>query len=147
MLRGPGRRRPSLAARQERDARSRICSPGTALRPALIGGFPRGNPRATPDARSGQGALVRAKRVEPRLDVSPSTLGDCGSSDLEEPLRCGDGCHRYRSVLVTKRTTIRYGPHRSNVGDLWLPAEGVSRVPVIVLIMVASGAPFTPRDS
>jgi acetyl esterase/lipase len=35
---------------------------------------------------------------------------------------------------VRKQTTIRYGPHRSNVGDLWLPAEGGSRAPVVVLI-------------
>ncbi len=43
-------------------------------------------------------------------------------------------CRYYRSVLVRKQTTIRYGPHRSNVGDLWLPAEGASRPPVVVLI-------------
>jgi acetyl esterase/lipase len=43
-------------------------------------------------------------------------------------------CRYYPSVLVTKPTKIRYGPHRSNVGDLWLPAEGASSVPVVVLI-------------
>jgi acetyl esterase/lipase len=51
---------------------------------------------------------------------------------VESPRRAG-GRH-YRSVLVRQRTTIRYGPHRSNVGDLWLPAEGASRAPVVVLI-------------
>jgi acetyl esterase/lipase len=43
-------------------------------------------------------------------------------------------CRYYRAVLVMKPTTIRYGPHRSNVADLWLPAEGASRIPVVVLI-------------
>ena len=43
-------------------------------------------------------------------------------------------CRYYRSVLVRKQTTIRYGPHRSNVGDLWLPAEQTSKPPVVVLI-------------
>jgi acetyl esterase/lipase len=51
---------------------------------------------------------------------------------IEGPRRTG--CRYYRSVLVRKRTTIRYGPHRSNVGDLWLPAERTSRAPVVVLI-------------
>jgi acetyl esterase/lipase len=46
----------------------------------------------------------------------------------------GDLGHQYRSILVMRPTTIRYGPHRSNVGDLWLPAEGASAVPVVVLI-------------
>jgi acetyl esterase/lipase len=44
------------------------------------------------------------------------------------------GCRYYRSDLVIKPTTIRYGPHRSNVGDLWLPAEAAGSVPVVVLI-------------
>jgi acetyl esterase/lipase len=35
---------------------------------------------------------------------------------------------------VLKPRTIRYGPHRSNVGDLWLPAGSADPVPVVVLI-------------
>jgi acetyl esterase/lipase len=35
---------------------------------------------------------------------------------------------------VLRPRTIRYGPHRSNVGDLWLPAGSADPVPVIVLI-------------
>jgi acetyl esterase/lipase len=42
--------------------------------------------------------------------------------------------YNYRSILVKNPTTIRYGPHRSNVGDLWLPAKGASQVPVVTLI-------------
>lgn len=30
--------------------------------------------------------------------------------------------------------TIRYGPHHSNVGDLWLPAASAASLPVVVLI-------------
>ncbi len=62
-------------------------------------------------------------------------VGDLGSAPrlrIERPRRTG--CCYYRSVPVRKLTTIRYGPHRSNVGDLWLPAEGASRAPVVVLI-------------
>jgi acetyl esterase/lipase len=33
-----------------------------------------------------------------------------------------------------KRTSHRYGPHRSQVGDLWLPAAPDGRVPLVVLI-------------
>ena len=51
---------------------------------------------------------------------------------IERPRRTGR--RHYRSVLVRTQTTIRYGPHRSNVGDLWLPAEGAGRAPVVVLI-------------
>jgi acetyl esterase/lipase len=32
------------------------------------------------------------------------------------------------------RTSHRYGPHRSQVGDLWLPVNSDSRLPVVVLI-------------
>jgi acetyl esterase/lipase len=35
-------------------------------------------------------------------------------------------------VLKPKR--IRYGPHRSNVGDLWLPTSRSEKIPVVVLI-------------
>ena len=62
-------------------------------------------------------------------------VGDLGSAPrlrIERPRRTG--CCYYRSVPVRKLATIRYGPHRSNVGDLWLPAEGASRAPVVVLI-------------
>jgi acetyl esterase/lipase len=35
---------------------------------------------------------------------------------------------------VLRPRTIRYGPHHSNVGDLWLPAGSAEPVPVVVLI-------------
>lgn len=40
----------------------------------------------------------------------------------------------YRFMTVAKRKTIQYGQHRSNVGDLWLPADRSNPVPVVVLI-------------
>jgi len=33
-----------------------------------------------------------------------------------------------------RRTTLRYGPERGQVGDLWLPAGARDRVPVVVLV-------------
>jgi acetyl esterase/lipase len=35
---------------------------------------------------------------------------------------------------VLRPRTIRYGPHHSNVGDLWLPAASAAPLPVVVLI-------------
>jgi acetyl esterase/lipase len=35
---------------------------------------------------------------------------------------------------VLRPRTIRYGPHHSNVGDLWLPAASAASLPVVVLI-------------
>jgi acetyl esterase/lipase len=35
---------------------------------------------------------------------------------------------------VVRPRTIRYGPHHSNVGDLWLPAGNAAPLPVVVLI-------------
>ena len=35
---------------------------------------------------------------------------------------------------MLKPRTIRYGPHRGNVGDLWLPADRRRPLPVVVLI-------------
>jgi acetyl esterase/lipase len=35
---------------------------------------------------------------------------------------------------VLKPRTIRYGPHDSNVGDLWLPAGRAETIPVVVLV-------------
>jgi acetyl esterase/lipase len=35
---------------------------------------------------------------------------------------------------VLRPRTIRYGPHHSNVGDLWLPDGGAKPAPVVVLI-------------
>jgi acetyl esterase/lipase len=35
---------------------------------------------------------------------------------------------------VLRPRTIRYGPHHSNVGDLWLPATSAAPLPVVVLI-------------
>jgi acetyl esterase/lipase len=32
------------------------------------------------------------------------------------------------------RTTIHYGAHHSQVGDLWLPADAAGDLPVVVLI-------------
>jgi acetyl esterase/lipase len=40
----------------------------------------------------------------------------------------------YRSTPVVRPKTIQYGPHRSNVGDLWLPVDRGDKVPVVVLI-------------
>ncbi len=74
----------------------------------------------------------------PESEAAPSRFGSSTSApppDFRERDDIGgDLGHQYRSVLVKRPTTIRYGPHRSNVGDLWLPAEGASAVPVVVLI-------------
>jgi acetyl esterase/lipase len=40
----------------------------------------------------------------------------------------------YRLSPVLKPRTIRYGPHHSNVGDLWLPVGTSGQLPVVVLI-------------
>jgi len=40
----------------------------------------------------------------------------------------------YRSMPVVRPKKIQYGPHRSNVGDLWLPVDRGDKVPVVVLI-------------
>jgi acetyl esterase/lipase len=47
---------------------------------------------------------------------------------------------------VLRPRTIRYGPHRSNLGDLWLPDGAVEPVPVVVLIHGGFWrAPYTKR--
>ena len=35
---------------------------------------------------------------------------------------------------MLKSRTIRYGPHHSNVGDLWLPVGSAEHIPVVVLM-------------
>ena len=52
----------------------------------------------------------------------------------------------YRLSPVLKPRTIRYGPHHSNVGDLWLPVGGTEWVPVVVLVHGGFWrAPYTKR--
>ena len=47
---------------------------------------------------------------------------------------------------MLKPRTIRYGPHHSNVGDLWLPVGRAERVPVVVLVHGGFWrAPYTKR--
>jgi acetyl esterase/lipase len=47
---------------------------------------------------------------------------------------------------VLRPRTIRYGPHRGNVGDLWLPTGSTVSIPVVVLIHGGFWrAPYTKR--
>jgi acetyl esterase/lipase len=47
---------------------------------------------------------------------------------------------------VLKPRTVRYGPHRSHIADLWLPAKGAAQNAVVVLIHGGFWrAPYTKR--
>ena len=40
----------------------------------------------------------------------------------------------FASVSAVRRTRVSYGMHRSQVGDLWVPATATGAVPLVVLI-------------